>query len=140
MESYPKIREVNIESLYEAMKKIIEFREADIVEFDAIAAEAGYQSGFRRATVSVSANYDVGENDFSIAGTGGAGGITLTLDANPKDGQVHNIWKADAGAGSVTISGNGKNINGAATQVLAAQYAFTKITFLGGENKWLIQN
>lgn len=71
-------------------------------------------------TVAKAVTYAASATDFAIMGTGGAGGITITLNSGTT-GQVYVVKKVDAGAGAVTVAASAGNIDGAATQVLAAQ-------------------
>ncbi|GAB4434129.1 MAG: hypothetical protein Kow00120_00250 [Anaerolineae bacterium] len=63
-------------------------------------------------------------DDIVIVATGGASGITLTLPgAANSPYKVYLVIKADAGAGAVTLDGEGsETINGAATYALSAQW------------------
>jgi hypothetical protein len=62
---------------------------------------------------------------------------TLTLPAAPIGGTILVVTKTDSSANTVTIQGNGKNINGAASFVLtASQFASVTLWFSGGYNAW----
>lgn len=138
MEQYPRLLANTLSEVISKLRTMIDLRDDDVEEVNAIKRTSGHETGFARATKSVSAAYSAGENDLYIDGTGGGGGITITLAASPKDGQTHKIAKADAGAGAVTISGNGKNINGSATLALAAQYNSATIVYIGGAGEWRV--
>jgi hypothetical protein len=77
-----------------------------------------YRSVF--ATRIVSANYQVVYADYGIDVDASGGAVTITLPAAVKLvlGEVHVISKFDATLNTVTIDGNGKLIDGAATAVL----------------------
>lgn len=96
---------------------------------------------------SVSADFTVWSND--AAGTPrdiylvttAASTITATLpSAGSSDataGRVVTIFKVDAGAGSVTIDGDGsETINGATTVSLASQYDYR--TLISDGTQWLV--
>jgi len=134
VEEYPRI--TKDENVRQVLARIVDLREDDIDEIDEIQRLNSYESGFKRATVAVSANYSAGENDLYVDATGGAGGITVTLLDPPFDGQTHWIYKADAGAGAITIDGDSKNINGAGTISLANQYDWTCLVFMGAADEW----
>ena len=53
-----------------------------------------------------------------------AGATTIKLPADPVNGLVVTVKKVDASGNAVTIDGNTKTIDGAATQALAAQWNF----------------
>ncbi len=55
-----------------------------------------------------------------VDATGGA--TTINLPASPTSGKCFIVKKTDASANAVTVNGNGNNIDGAATQALAAQW------------------
>lgn len=115
---------------------IREFRERDIVAFNNIQQLAGYQAGFRRTTLTKTVNYAVGINDLAIDVDSTGGARTMTLLASPLDGQTHIIFKADVSANNVVVSGNGKNINGSATQSWNTQYIGKIFIFMAGSGEW----
>lgn len=63
-----------------------------------------------------------------------AGNITITLPASPIAGQDFSFWRTVAGANTITIDGNGKNINGAGTYTgMVAQYSKVRIIYDGSQ-------
>lgn len=136
MDLYPKILKDTLEDAISVIKCMIKYREDDVSQFNQNVALNSYQSGFRRQTVSMAANYAVGQDDLAVDATGGGAGITLTLSASPFDGQTHEFFKSDAGAGAITISGNGKNLNGSATASIAAQYGWMRVIYIGDAGEW----
>jgi len=136
MENFPLLREETPEEVVVVLKRMIQQRDDDIAEVDTLQEQAGYDKGFKRSTLPTSASISIGETDVFVDGTGGVGGITITLDDNAIDGQTHWIHKADAGAGAVTIDGGAKNINGAGTLVLANQFDSARLTFMGAADEW----
>ena len=136
MEAYPKIITGELEELARILRRIGELRANDIIAFDENNRLNSYQSGLRRSTVSTSSSYSVGSDDLAVSGIGG---ITFTLTAVPFDGQTHEFWKSNA-SGTLTIDGNGKNINGSATYSLTSHYAHVRMVYFGGLGIWLIQN
>jgi hypothetical protein len=66
--------------------------------------------------------YTLVNTDATILCDATAAGFTVTLPATPVTGQMYNIKKIDSTANVVTISGNGQNIDGAASVPLAAQW------------------
>ncbi len=87
---------------------------------------------------SVSANYSATSSDSIILGTGGTGGITITLPpASQSKGKVLSFKKIDAGLGAVTIDGYGtETIDGAATYALSSQNA--SVTLVCDGTAWFI--
>lgn len=96
--------------------------------------------GVEVAVNRVSANYtmDGPANDRVILADAGAGAVTVTLIAAAgNEGRVVTIKKVDASANAVTIDGSGtETIDGAATQVLSAQYE--DITVVCDGTAWFI--
>ena len=68
-----------------------------------------------------------------------AGAITITLDEVPVDGKFYYIKDiGNASANNVTIDGNGKYIDGAATLSLTTNYADCEVMFCSTNSKWFI--
>jgi hypothetical protein len=79
------------------------------------------------------------DNDYAIGVIILAGAITLTLPLNPVDGQEFCIENPDGTCNaifSVTIDGNGKLINGAATQIMTSSYFSVILRYYDGTGKW----
>ena len=62
-----------------------------------------------------------------------SGAITLNLKATPTTGDVYVVRKSDASGNAVTVQGNGKNINGAASSALSSQYDTLRVSYNGTE-------
>jgi hypothetical protein len=62
--------------------------------------------------------------------------LTVYLPRQPVGNRRRTVIKTDASGNAVTVNGNGSLINGAATQVLAAQYNFITVEPTG--TGWLI--
>jgi hypothetical protein len=84
--------------------------------------------GFDTRSIAKSADYTAEDGDFVLVTTG-ASTITITLPpAVDSQEAVIEIKKVDAGAGAVTVKGNGsENIDGTNTKSLPAQYDFIKV-------------
>jgi len=87
-------------------------------------------------TVSVSSNYTVKTDDYviSVDSTGGTIGVTLPSSGTVIQSGETFIVKDSGGAAStndITISGNGNNIDGAATYIIGNNYASVVLTFNG---------
>lgn len=100
---------------------------------DLLISACGYLYG--RA---LSANTALDTDDVVVAGTGGAGGITLTLPAVASSQyKTYQVVKVDVGVGAVTLDGNAaETINGAATYALSSQYDAVTIWCDGTE--WFV--
>lgn len=66
-----------------------------------------------------------------------AAGRTITLPASPFDGETHEI--KGNGAFTVTIAGNGANIDGAASFTQTANRSNTRVRFNGSTGEWEIR-
>jgi hypothetical protein len=70
---------------------------------------------------TVTANDTATNADYTILCDATSGVITETLPASPITGAIMNIKKIDSSSNAVTVSGNGKNVEGASTAVLTIQ-------------------
>jgi hypothetical protein len=86
--------------------------------------------------VSKSAAYVFLPTDYAVDGDASGGSFSVKLEATPVTGQIHVLSKATAG-NTLTLDGNGKNINGAATQPLTVQYTSYTVQYNGTE--WRIE-
>lgn len=86
-------------------------------------------------TVKTSAgDYDVLSTDCVVVinkGTGAA--TTVTLPASPSAGRVLVVkdGKGDAASNNITVSGNGKNIDGAASVTIGTNYDVRRLVYNG---------
>lgn len=64
---------------------------------------------------TVTANYGTLETDETILVNATAGTVTVTLPATPTIGKKYNVKKIDSTANTVSVNGNGHNIDGTAT-------------------------
>lgn len=92
--------------------------------------QAAGQVGIRAIATKVSA-YTLTSTDYTILGDATSAAFILSLPASPAIGQMYHLKKIDASANSITISGNGKNIDGASSIVLAAQWQSWSLHFDG---------
>jgi hypothetical protein len=83
------------------------------------------------AVATETAAYTVLPTDGLLRGDCTSAAFTITLPAAPYLGETHTFKKIDASANALTISGNGKDIDGAATNVLSTQYAHARLTYNG---------
>lgn len=70
--------------------------------------------GAAKSIVRKAVNYTLGNNDYCVSFDTTTGNLTATLPPTPIVGQEHRIVKVRA-ANTLTLSGNGHNINGFAT-------------------------
>lgn len=96
---------------------------------------ARVNSSQQTALSTKTANYTVTNADQAIMCDATAGSITMTLPATIPVGNVFNIKKIDSSVNTCTVSGNGHNIDGAATLVLLTQYMSTAVQ--GGVQWWV---
>jgi hypothetical protein len=88
-------------------------------------------------TVNTAVNYGVtGTNNQLITTT--VRPLIITLPATPQNAQTITVKAITASGGSpITINGNGKNIDGAATATLTSNYASRTLIFNTALNIWL---
>lgn len=104
------------------------FKDGSFIE----SAELG---GFRK-TVNTAVNYAVSSTDQMVVAT--VNPLTITLPLAPVD-QREIVFKAITASGGspVTINGNGKLIDAAATATLTSNYASRTLVYNAALNKWL---
>lgn len=66
------------------------------------------------------------------------GSFTIKLPAAPAHGEQHYIKKISADANTLTVDGNGRNIDGAATQTTIVQYAGFRCQYDINRNVWFL--
>jgi hypothetical protein len=90
-------------------------------------------AGLQTATTNKTTNYTATSDDFSISCDATAGAVTITLPAAPKTGEWKGLKKLDSSGNTCTYSGNGKNIEGAATLVYSTQYQHAMVQYDGAQ-------
>lgn len=136
MQQFSPILTPSLASVYEALNRLLLLRVEDVTEFNALASLRGYQNGFAHSTTPISASYSAGRGDLYIDVDATSAGVTVTLDSDPLDGQTHHVFKLDSSGNAVTVSGNGKNINGSATASTTTQYGGLHLVFMGDAGEW----
>lgn len=107
-----------------------------------IQQHTGIWTGWLRFTPTVktsSGGYTVLPSDTVIViNKSVAATTTVTLEASPATGRVIIVkdGKGDAASNNVTISGNGKNIDGSATLVISSNYGVSRLVYNG--TQWSI--
>lgn len=66
--------------------------------------------------------YTLSTSDYTILGDATSAPFTLNLPASPESGRLYNIKKIDSTSNAVTISGNGKNIEGSSSLAVSDQW------------------
>jgi hypothetical protein len=93
-------------------------------------------AGLQTSVVKKTANYAATSDDLSVPCDATSGALTITLPLAPKTGEWKGLKKVDSSANTCTYSGNGKNIEGAATLVYSTQYQHTMAQY-DGTQWWL---
>ncbi len=63
---------------------------------------------------------------------------TVFLPTNPQDGQEHEVLNDIVGGGTVTVDGNGINIEGNTSVTLTLRYENEKYRYYAGANEWIV--
>ncbi|MEZ7523998.1 hypothetical protein [Burkholderia vietnamiensis] len=87
--------------------------------------------GLTVGTATKTGAYTATANDYTIRADGTTGAFSVTLEASPVTGQIHVVKKIDSSANAITVSGNGKNIDGAASVSLTTQYQSVRVQYNG---------
>ncbi len=93
-------------------------------------------AGLQTATGKKTSNYTVTSDDTSLPCDATAGNVVITLPASPHTGEWKGLKKVDSSGNTCTYSGNGKNIEGAATLVYSTQYQHAMAQY-DGTQWWL---
>ncbi len=89
------------------------------------------------ATATKTAAYTCTADDYTVRCNASSGAFTVTLEASPVIGTIRVIKKIDSSTNAVTVSANGKTIDGATTFNLSAQYNALMIQYAGsGAGAW----
>ena len=136
IEEYPKIIPADIDSLAKFLQRIVEIRDDDISIINKLLSEVSYNTGFAKTTNEFITDETIGRSNIYNDVDASSGNITISLDPDPIDGQTYYIAKSDATGNTVTVSGNGKTINGGASLVLAARYDTIMIVYMGNADEW----
>ena len=75
-------------------------------------------------------------NDQTVLVNATAGATTILLPDSPESGWTATVKKIDVSANAVTIDGNGDNIDGASTKLLAAQW--DSLSVISNGTNWFI--
>jgi len=88
--------------------------------------------------INVAASTTIDGRSLQVFVTGNTTAVTVTLPASPTTGQVVRVIDGDAQATTrnITVAGNGKLINGAASQVISTNSGYLTMTYNGV--KWVL--
>lgn len=87
-------------------------------------------SGLILGTATKTIAYTFAASDYLIVGDTTGGSFSVKLEAAPKTGQIH-VLKKSVAANTLTLDGNGKNIDGVATIAINAQYTSYTVQYDG---------
>lgn len=82
--------------------------------------------------IKTSGPYTITSTDYLVIGDTTSGSFSVLLPASPNIGDVYSVKKSVA-ANTLTFSGNGKNIDGAASIAIATQYTSYTVIYNGTE-------
>lgn len=100
-----------------------------------IQQHSGVWTGWFRTglTLKTSAgNYDVTSSDMVVVINKASGAATqVNLPASPASGRLLIVkdGKGDAASNNITVSGNGKNIDGAASVTISSNYGVSRLVY-----------
>lgn len=136
---YRILREFNEDELMDVLQHILQLREEeDIPDFALLENRVNRGNIFSNMTVAVAASTTIGQNTFHVDVDATGGPRTITFESAPFNGQLHSVAKTDASGNAVTVDGDTKNINGSATDSLAAQYDKATYIFVTASDEWRI--
>lgn len=87
-------------------------------------------------TTAKTANYTVTTSDDIVLCDSSGGAFTVTLPASPENGRTYTIV-LETGGFTLTVDGNGKNINGTSTKLMASTGSAMQIIYNG--TQWSIK-
>ena len=90
------------------------------------------------AITTKTTNYTCTNSDYTIRADATSGALTITLPSVPDSGRVLNIKKVDTSSNSLTVSGNGHNIDGQATMTIGVPYTNMMVQYDGTSTTWNI--
>lgn len=77
------------------------------------------------------------ESDGAVFVDTSGGSVTVTLPATPRAAEYFRIGKLVA-ANTLTIDGNGNNINGTASQNITSQYNVSTVQYIEDLSEWIL--
>lgn len=103
--------------------------------FSAISKQAQFAASVQYHTASKTSAYTVALGDFLVFTDSTSAAFTVTLPSAPSTGDTYRVKDStgQSATNNVTISGNGKNIDGSSTYVLNLAYAMVELTYNGSQ-------
>lgn len=96
----------------------------------------GVNTGAFSTITTITSNYTASSGELvDVDASGGA--VTVTLPSSPSASDFVHVSKRDSSSNTVTIDGNGNNINGETSQSIGTQY--NAITMYYNGTEWAIQ-
>lgn len=120
------------------LRRISQLRDEDAAIITALRNESTYKQAFYPNVREVSADTDVGKFDYHIEGDTTAGGITITLPNDETIGCRVVVVSKKVAANTITVDGNGKNINGAATHAVTTLHKCHGFQYMPIADEWRI--
>ena len=100
-------------------------------------ADASVTEAKRDRTVDTHTVSSTSLSDINLVTTG-ASNLTMTLPADPTDGQIVTVKKIDSGAGEVIIQGDGTDPIDGATAGKRLYYQYESLTCVANSDEWFI--
>lgn len=88
-------------------------------------------AGFATPSVLLAGTYTATTNDVTMRCDTTSAGFTVNLPPTPTTGQIVNVKKISSDGNTLTISGNGHNIDGSATKTTTTQYTNFRLQYNG---------
>ena len=103
------------------------------------AGSSMYVQGFAQAWQSVSTNFTIADYDDTVLVDATSGALTIKMPSSPANGgEVFSVKKIDSSVNSVTLNGNGRNIDTASSYVLSSQGESVTVQWDNSDNIWRI--
>ena len=91
-----------------------------------------------QALANKTGNYTLAPADYTIRADATSASFTVTLPLTPVHGQIFNVKKIDSTAFTVTVSGNGKLIDGESSMVIGRRYNNIMVQYDSTSTTWNI--
>ncbi|MGB0868031.1 MAG: hypothetical protein ACPGSD_00425 [Flavobacteriales bacterium] len=108
------------------------------VDGSGVIRKADFPKSNISAVGTKTADYPAVSSDEYILMDATSGNLTTTLLSSPATGQRITIKKIDGSSNTVTIDGNGKNIEGAVSRVISVPYQYYSLVYNG--TQWFLVN
>ena len=102
-----------------------------VAAFQKLQVQSNSKQSKYGAVATKSGVYTITNADETLLCDATSGAFAITLPAAPVSGEWYSIQKIDSSVNAVTIGGNGKNVMGAASQTLPAQWNSYTVQYNG---------